>query len=292
MATYSNPGVDPRLAQKFVLTDDQGTVVPMTNGVVPVSISAGGGGAVTIADGADVTQGVTTGTAVSTDANGTVQQYLRGLVKLVVAKIGITIADGDSATLGVTTGAAVITNATGTVQQYLRGLVTLALSGFAAIGNVAAGAADSGAPVKTGGKYVAAGVTLSDGNRGDTQLNVNGATNTNLGTLISGENQTLNRMMTGPSYSYTNIVLAAPTTTAIKSGSGLLHSITINKPVAASVITVYDNTAGSGTLIATITLPAALLTEGPYSGIYDVAFATGLTIVTATGASDITVAWL
>lgn len=39
-------------------------------------------GPVTIADGADSAQGVTTGAAVVTDANGTVQQYLRGLVKL------------------------------------------------------------------------------------------------------------------------------------------------------------------------------------------------------------------
>lgn len=34
----------------------------------------------TIADGADVTQGVTTGAAVITDANGTVQQYVRGTI--------------------------------------------------------------------------------------------------------------------------------------------------------------------------------------------------------------------
>lgn len=37
---------------------------------------------VAIQDGSDVTQGVTTGTAVVTDADGTLQQYLRGLVKL------------------------------------------------------------------------------------------------------------------------------------------------------------------------------------------------------------------
>jgi hypothetical protein len=73
----------------------------------------------------DAVVGVTTGAAVSTDANGTLQGYLRGLVKLVVAKIGVTIADGDMATLGATTGAAVSTDAAGTLQQYLRGLVKL-----------------------------------------------------------------------------------------------------------------------------------------------------------------------
>jgi hypothetical protein len=35
----------------------------------------------TVADGADATQGVTTGAAVITDATGTIQQYLRGLIK-------------------------------------------------------------------------------------------------------------------------------------------------------------------------------------------------------------------
>ncbi len=69
--------------------------------------------------------GATSGAAVVTDVAGTVQQYLRGLVKMVAAKIGITIADGDSATLGATTGAAVVTDAAGTVQQYLRGLVKM-----------------------------------------------------------------------------------------------------------------------------------------------------------------------
>lgn len=92
-------------------------------------------------------------------------------------------------------------------------------------------------------------------------------------------------------YNYTNITLAAPTTTLVKNGPGLLHTITINTPVASSVITIYDNTAGSGTKIGTITLPGTLLQQGPYSAAYDVPFSTGLTIVTATGASDITVAW-
>lgn len=69
--------------------------------------------------------GKTTDAAVITDANGTVQQYLRGLVKLVVAKINVKVADGEDATLGITTGAKVVTDAAGTIQQYLRGLVTL-----------------------------------------------------------------------------------------------------------------------------------------------------------------------
>lgn len=44
-------------------------------------------GGVTVADGADVALGATTGAAVTTDVNGTIQQYLRGLVKLLDAVI-------------------------------------------------------------------------------------------------------------------------------------------------------------------------------------------------------------
>lgn len=86
---------------------------------------------------------------------------------------------------------------------------------------------------------------------------------------------------------YTNILTA--TTTAVKSSSGRLVSITVNKAVASGVITVYDNTAGSGTKIAVITHPATLL-QTQYTLDYDVRFTTGLTIVTSS-TDDITVVW-
>lgn len=89
---------------------------------------------------------------------------------------------------------------------------------------------------------------------------------------------------------YTNIVAAAPTTTSIRSGRGVLRKIIINKPVAGGVITIYDNTAGSGAKIATITC-AATTSDTPISLDYDVVFKIGLTIVTSGSAQDITVAW-
>jgi len=78
--------------------------------------------------------GVTTGAKVVTDATGTIQQYLRGLVTFFANALGAgtaaaairhTLASDDPAvaTLGATTGAKVITDATGTIQQYLRGLI-------------------------------------------------------------------------------------------------------------------------------------------------------------------------
>lgn len=92
-------------------------------------------------------------------------------------------------------------------------------------------------------------------------------------------------------FNFVNIVAAAPTTTVVKTGQGILHTITINKPVASSVITIYDNTAASGTKIGTITLPGTLLGDA-FTLVYDATFATGLTITTATGASDITVTYV
>lgn len=84
-------------------------------------------------------------------------------------------------------------------------------------------------------------------------------------------------------FSYNNITTA--TTTVVKTGVGVLHSITVNTTTAFA-ITVYDNTSAAGTKIATIA-------ASPVIGstfIYDVAFKNGLTIVTA-GASDLTVSY-
>ena len=92
-----------------------------------------------------------------------------------------------------------------------------------------------------------------------------------------------------PGYNVVNIVAAAPTTTVVKTGQGILHTITFNGPTATAVVTVYDNTAASGEKIATITIPASPM---PVTLTYDVEFSVGLTITTATAASDITVSYV
>lgn len=90
-------------------------------------------------------------------------------------------------------------------------------------------------------------------------------------------------------FNKTNITLAAPTTTVVETGSGILGAIVFNKPVATGVVTVYDNTAASGTVIATITVPA---NPQPFRLEYNIEFVTGLTIVTSVAAQDITVTYL
>ena len=82
--------------------------------------------------------------------------------------------------------------------------------------------------------------------------------------------------------SYSNI--AAGATTVVKSGAGVLGSIIVNNPGVTITVTVYDNTAASGTKIATILLATGMVLR------YDCAFGTGLTVVTS-GTCDITVTY-
>lgn len=83
---------------------------------------------------------------------------------------------------------------------------------------------------------------------------------------------------------YTNGYISTATTTTLKSGHGQLHSITVSE-TAAGAVTVYDNTAASGTVLAVLKASVAEQTF-----IFDVAFNTGLTIVTA-GASKLSVSY-
>lgn len=85
-------------------------------------------------------------------------------------------------------------------------------------------------------------------------------------------------------YNPTNIT--SKTTTVVKTGPGVFRGIVINAPGSTDTLTVYDNTAASGTKIGTITVTAGF----PY--IYDAAFTTGLTVVSGGGtAGDYTVLW-
>lgn len=78
--------------------------------------------------------------------------------------------------------------------------------------------------------------------------------------------------------------ISSATTTTVKSGAGFLHAITITEAVASTII-VYDNTAGSGTIIASFVASAPVNTYP-----INVSFGTGLTIVTA-GASKLTTSY-
>lgn len=108
--------------------------------------------------------GTTSGAAVTTDATGTLQQYLRGIITKMVAQLPASLgskADTASlavtqstedkavqtalaAVLGTTSGAAVTTDANGTIQQYLRGLIAKTISGIVVSGSTNMAAAATG----------------------------------------------------------------------------------------------------------------------------------------------------
>lgn len=80
------------------------------------------------------------------------------------------------------------------------------------------------------------------------------------------------------------------TTTVVKAGSGYLNTINLSAAAATATINVFDNTAGSGTVIFSYTQGAAALTA-PVTLELNVRFSTGLTIVTAVAAVDMTVSF-
>lgn len=80
-------------------------------------------------------------------------------------------------------------------------------------------------------------------------------------------------------YSYLNIA-AGQATTVVKASAGTLHSIVLNSAATATnTTTVYDHASGAGTVIA---IPAVVTATVPTTLLFDIAFATGLTIITAT----------
>lgn len=82
--------------------------------------------------------------------------------------------------------------------------------------------------------------------------------------------------------SYLNIV-AGQATTVVKASAGTLYAIIFNgAATATNVTTVYDHASGVGTVIA---IPDAVSVDQPTTlsfGPTGLAFATGLTIITAT----------
>lgn len=89
-----------------------------------------------------------------------------------------------------------------------------------------------------------------------------------------------------PSYQYLNITGQA--TTLVRTGNGVLHTVCFNKPTATETVAMYDGVSAAGTLMGTITIPASPM---PVCLTYDVAYGAGLTFVTATASSDITVSY-
>lgn len=78
-------------------------------------------------------------------------------------------------------------------------------------------------------------------------------------------------------------------TTVVSPGAGILHTVTFNNPTATEVVTIYDSVASSGTKVATITVPSS---PQPVTLTFDAAVSNGITVVTATATSDITITFI
>lgn len=102
---------------------------------------------------------------------------------------------------------------------------------------------------------------------------------TTLPQKIAGEDLVNDVQKVEQRFQYANLTAAA-----VKTGAGVLHAIVVNS-TAAGTISVFDNSAASGTTIATL---KASIGEASYR--FDAAFATGLTVVLA-GASNVTIVY-
>jgi hypothetical protein len=90
-------------------------------------------------------------------------------------------------------------------------------------------------------------------------------------------------------YSFLNIA-AGQATTVVKASAGTLHSIVLNSAATATNTTIlYDHPSGVGTVIGR---PAVTTATVPTTLLYDLAFANGLTIITAVAnGGDMTVVY-
>lgn len=101
-------------------------------------------------------------------------------------------------------------------------------------------------------------------------------------TLGSALDDVNDSITTYPKCSYTNISASA----LIKTGAGQAYAIVVNSYTATATIKLWDNTAGSGTvLLNTITIAAT----DRVIPLFGATFATGLYVTIAVAAADITI---
>lgn len=122
---------------------------------------------------------------------------------------------------------------------------------------VASGDADSGNPQKVGGVYNASAPTLTDGDRGDLQMDVNGNTKTTLATALNRLDDaitTFEKGWTPVNLTASGVILAAP---------GQVKGFFVAS-TSSGTVRIADNTAaGSGYLGAAITPAAGAFYEFP-----------------------------
>lgn len=142
----------------------------------------------------------------------------------------------------------------------------------------------SGNVVPSGDTAGRAGFTKITDGTDTADVTAAGELKTDLGTKIAGEDLPSNRLRTEQVYSsdYTTGTTAGKN---ILTGVGYIKGILIGAPAATSVVTVYDNTAASGTIICKLTLAAGL----PFYLPIERLIAIGIELVVATASADVTI---
>lgn len=85
--------------------------------------------------------------------------------------------------------------------------------------------------------------------------------------------------------------ITTQTTTVVRTGPCVLHSVIFNTATAAGVVTIYNNTAASGDVIAIITNPNPLKSDQMQHD-YFITCSIGITVVTTVANQDLTVTWI
>lgn len=137
-------------------------------------------------------------------------------------------------------------------------------------------------PVLTGGEYNATPPTYGDGDKTTRQDDVNGNQKVREQYAPLYEDNVAQRALT--EQRFTPGYISTATTTTLKTGSGLMHAVIVQGGTTGTII-IYDNTAASGTILASFDTTNALA-----SYMFNVSFATGLTVVTS-AATKLTVSY-
>ena len=122
-------------------------------------------------------------------------------------------------------------------------------------------------------KYNAVPTTRTEWQFGVLQADSLGNLKETLGTTIAGED--IPNDVTKVEFRNNATYISTATTTVVKTGAGLLHTIVVQGGTTGTIIG-YDNTAASGTILFSFDTTVALAT---YT--FDVSFAVGLTVVTS-----------
>jgi hypothetical protein len=115
--------------------------------------------------------------------------------------------------------------------------------------------------------------TRTEWQAGPLQSDALGNLKETLGTTIAGED--IPNDVTKVEFRNNGTYISTATTTVVKTGAGLLHTIVVQGGTTGTIIG-YDNTAASGTILFSFDTTVALAT---YT--FDVSFAVGLTVVTS-----------